>query len=81
MYVHTQDVELWQPLCDPDILRLPRQSISFPLPENSLWQLGERLQERLSLIVWKCVGSDHRTHAEVDNSMFCSIKELLNILQ
>ena len=79
--LHTQYVKLRQPLCDFDVLRLSRQSVSFPLPENSLWQLRERLQESFSLIVRKCMCSYHGTQVKVDNSMFGSIKVVFNILQ
>jgi hypothetical protein len=80
-YIRTQDVKLRQPLCDPDVLRLTRHTVRLPLPENPLWQLGERLHESFSLIVWKCICSDHRAHVEVDNSVFRSINVVLNVLQ
>jgi len=78
---HTQYVKLRQPLCDFDVLRLARQSVSFPLPENSLWHLREGLQERVSLVVRECVCLYHGTQVKVDNSMFGSIKVVFNILQ
>jgi len=58
-----------------------RQGVPFPLPENSLRQLGERLQERVYFFLAEGVGAESWTQTEENGPMLGFVQELVDILK
>jgi hypothetical protein len=77
----TKNVPLWQPLCCLYVLVLPRQGFPLPLPENSLRQLGERLQEGVYFLLTESVRADSWTQTEENCPMLRFAQELVYILK